>query len=105
MAIKILSEGKLREFGKTDYYGYDASDFSDGSKPLIYSSEEYDLIIAQDEYEDNRVEVVVVDEDHEYYKAFKTKKGAVKYAESIINKLDSSKSISDTLLGLNFKLR
>ena len=109
MAIRILesikTEGKLREFGKTDYYSYDVSDFSDGSKPLIYSSEEYELIVSQNEYEDNRVEVVVEDEYHEYYKAFKTKKGAVRYAESIIDKLDSSDSISDTLLDLDFNLR
>lgn len=100
----IVKEGKLREFTKTDYYGYDVGPFEDGSEPLIYSSDDYELIVAQNEY-DSRVEVVVEDEDYEYYKPFKTKKGAVRYAESIINKLDSSKSISDTLLELNFKLR
>lgn len=99
----VIEEGKLREFTKTDYYGYDVGPFDDGSKPLIYSSDEYELIVAQ--VDENEVDIVVVDEDYEYYKPFKTKKGAVRYAEQVINKLDNSESISDSLLRLNFKLR
>lgn len=99
----IVKEGKLREFTKTDYYGYDVGPFEDGSKPLIYSSDDYELIVAQ--VDENEVDVVVADEDHEYYKPFKTKKGAVRYAEQVINKLDNSESISDSLLQMNFKLR
>ena len=42
---------------------------------------------------------------HEYYKEFKTKKGAVKYAETVINQIGKYDSVSDAALALDFKLR
>lgn len=105
----IIVENKLREFTKGDFYMYGCELFQDGSRPLIYSSDNYDLVVCSacgpNEEEDDRCEVLIEDENHEYYKIFKNKKAAVRYAELIINKLNNTKSISDTALDLNFKLR
>ena len=113
MAIRLISEskklkeGKLREITKNERYLYSLEDFSDGSKPLIYSTDEYDLLVCEDR-EAEYFEVLLVsneeDDTHEYFKEFKTKKGAVRYAESIINKLDNAKSIHDAALDLDFNV-
>lgn len=115
MAIRLISEskklkeGKLREITKNERYLYNSlEDFSDGSKPLIYSTDKYDLLVWENT-EAEYFEVLLVpdeeDDTHEYFKEFKTKKGAVRYAESIINKLDNAKSISDAALDLDFNVR
>lgn len=99
---KKLKEGKLREITKNERYLYSLEDFSDGSKPLIYSTNDYDLLAFEDP-EAECFEVLIVDGDsNEYFKEFKTKKGAVRYAESIISKLDSAKSIHDAARDLDF---
>lgn len=104
---KKLKEGKLREITKNERYLYSLEDFSDGSKPLIYSTDEYDLLVCEDT-EAKYFEVLLVpseeDDAHEYFKEFKTKKGAVRYAESIIDKLNNYESVSDAALDLDFNV-
>lgn len=103
----VIVENKLREFTKSDFYMYGCELFQDGSRPLIYSSDNYDVVVCSaygpNVEENNKCEVLIEDEDHEYYKIFKNKKAAVRYAELIINKLNNTKSIYDTALDLGFE--
>lgn len=100
----VIVENHLRKFNSDDYYNYnyDENDFSNEDKPLIYSSTNYDIIVIS---EGSNYEVLIDNDYHEYYKVFKNKKAAVRYAELIIDKLNNSKSTSKTALELGFKSR
>lgn len=105
----LIVENKLREFTKGDFYMYGCELFQDGSRPLIYSSDNYDIVVCSacgpNDEESNKCEVLIEDDMHEYYKEFKTKKGAVRYAETVINQIGKYDSVSDAALALDFKLR
>lgn len=100
-----VNTDKLREFTDTDFYMYDAFTLPDGSDPLIFTGDEFDVIVSGTEDTDEiAVDVAYIDEDSdkEYYwsKNFKNKEDAIKAANkaaeydsmdanSIISKLNT----------------
>ena len=92
-----LKEGKLKEFINDDFNRL----FDDGTKPLIFSEDNYDVVVYQ-EHKNGPYQVLIEAEYYEYYKNFKTKKGAVKYAETIINQIDKYDSATDAAIALGF---
>lgn len=100
MSVKILesikTEGKLREFSKSDKFGYQGAEpLPSGKGPLIAYGETADVIVSGDG-DDIFVQIVLVDDesydDLEYYRIEQTEESAINTGEKIAKYLDSSKN-------------
>lgn len=85
----FLAESKVRDFRQVDWDGYaGASNFEDGSSPLIYSTDFLDVVVSYNEDSGN-VDVDIYTENHAYRAEADSKNQAIQYFDSIVDDLDS----------------